>query len=141
MSATARATRPSICLIAGLAIVWHGIAHAATVTGKVVAVDAATRSLEVSGRGEETTSFVVADTARIQVSGKPGTLDTLVAGQTVTLTTDGDGVVTAVRAGKPPRDAARTSQRAAAGGWPQYGGANRDGRAADTGLVTSWPEG
>lgn len=141
MTATAHLTRHSIRLIAGLAIVWHGIADAATVTGKVVAVDASTRSLEVTGRGEETASFTVAETARIQVSGKPGTLDALVAGQTVTLTTDGDGVVTAVRAGKPPRDAARTSQRAAAGGWPQYGGANRDGRAADTGLVTSWPEG
>ena len=141
MIATERPTRPLIWLVAGLSVAWYGVTQAATVTGKVVAVDAATRSLEVSGRGEDTTSFVVADTARIQVSGKAGTLDALVAGQTVTLTTDGDGVVTAVRAGKPPRDAARTSTRAAASGWPQYGGANRDGRAADTGLATSWPEG
>lgn len=145
-TAAGRLTHPStrplihlICLVAGPAIVWHGVALAATASGKVVTVDAATRSLEVSGRGEETTSFVVAEAARIQVGGKPGTLDSLVVGQTVTVTTDGDGVVTAVRAGKPPRDAGRTSPRAAASGWPQYGGANRDGRAVDTGLATSWP--
>ena len=41
MSATAGATRPLIGLIAGLAVAWQGVAHAATVTGKVVAVDAA----------------------------------------------------------------------------------------------------
>jgi len=117
-----------------------GAAHAATTTGKVVSVDADARTLEVSGRGDETKSFVVAETARIQVAGRPGDLAGLVAGQTVTVTTDREGSVTAIRAGKPPRDAAAPAARSREPGWPQYGGANRDGRSTDTGLLATWPD-
>lgn len=126
------------CLAVGLGA---EAARAATATGKVVTVDPAARTIEVRGRDDQPRSFVVADAARILVAGKPAQLDDLVAGQTLSLTTARDGSVTAIRAGRPPRDAAARADRTSRTGWPQYGGANRDGRSTDTGLLPAWPDG
>lgn len=116
-------------------------AVAATTTGRVVTVDPAARTVEVRGRDDQARSFVVAEMARIVVAGKPARLDDLVAGQTLSLTTDRDGSVTAIRAGRPPLDAAARGNRTPRSGWSQYGGANRDGRSTDTGLRDTWPAG
>lgn len=125
---------------------------AATVNGTVesVSTDDNTISVKVNGKGDEPKVFTVGPAVIIMIDGKKGTLEDVVAGQTVTVTANATNTATKLllkspktppasrKPGKKPNSS--DASAADAGNWPQFRGPNRDNISKETGLLDQWPE-
>ncbi|MEI8381950.1 MAG: hypothetical protein WCJ09_17605, partial [Planctomycetota bacterium] len=125
---------------------------AATVNGTVesVSTDDNTVSVKVNGKGDEPKVFTVGPAVIIMIDGKKGTLEDVVAGQTVTVTANATNFASKLllkspktppasrKPGKKPNS--NDASAADAGNWPQFRGPNRDNISKETGLLDQWAE-
>ncbi len=150
--------RAVICLTLSLGMALAALAGsctAALISGTIKSVKPSGK-ITVMATDNKVHTFEVPANAPVTLDSKTVPFEQLVAGQRISVFTDGSGAVTkitaraaAATATKPePATTPQTPTTPAAepttavsvnAGWSQYGGPNRDNVSPETGLLASWP--